>query len=125
MKNLFWFYAIPHIYLINWLQFFSYGTFAAVLSFALFFLPFVLFFIWTRKEKWTTWVKGSSLQFALNMILTLITNQFSIVDQNGGSWRGATGVFYAENFVLVLTFISLLVQLFFFAPIWGASNSKK
>ena len=31
MKKVYWLYAIPHIYLINWLQFFSYGKTAAVL----------------------------------------------------------------------------------------------
>ena len=123
MKNLFWIYAIPHIYLINWLQFFSYGAFAAILSFALFFLPFVVCFIWTRKENWITWMKGSALQFTSNMVLTLITNQFSIVSESGGTWRGATGVFYAEQFVLVLTLFGLFLQLFFLAPFWIAGNS--
>ncbi len=124
MKKLFWLYTIPHIYLINWLQFFSYGMVAAIASFALFLLPFALIFPLSEKGNLRIWFEGSVLQFVSNLAFTLITNQFSILDHNGGSWRGATGIFYAEHFVLVLTCISLLFQLFFLVPFLRASNSK-
>lgn len=122
MKNIFWLYAIPHIYLINWLQFFSYGQAAAIASFALFLFPFVLMFLVGGKGDWRTWLKGSVLQFLSNMIFTLITNQFHIVGGNGGSWRGATGVFYAEQFVLILTLFSLFLQLFFLCPLCASKK---
>lgn len=125
MKNLFWLYAIPHIYLINWLQFFSYGMAAAIASFMLFLLPFALIFPLSKKGNLRIWLKGSVLQFISNMLLTLITNQFSIVSESGGTWRGATGVFYAEQFVLVMTLFGLFLQLFFLAPVWRTGNSNK
>ena len=122
MKKLFWLYAIPHLYLINWLQFFSYGKAAAVASFALFLFPFVLCFFLGKTGDWRTWLKGMGLQFLSNMALTLITNQFNIVGGNGGSWRGATGIFYAEQFVLVLTVVSLLLQLFLLTALCSTNN---
>lgn len=121
MKRILWLYAIPHIYLINWLQFFSYGMAAAIASFALFLFPFALTVLVSRKGDRLTWVKGSAVQFASNMVFTLITNQFAIVGGNGGTWRGATGVFYAEQLVLVLTVISLLLQ----AVMLGVSQNNQ
>ena len=125
MKKLFWLYAIPHLYLINWLQFFSYGKAAAIASFALFLLPFVLTFYVGSKGDWRSWLKGMGLQFFSNMALTLITNQFNIVGGSGGTWRGATGIFYAEQFVLVLTFITFLLQMFIMGPVIAAGDKRQ
>lgn len=124
MKKIFRLYAIPHIYLINWLQYFSYGKAAAIASFALFIFPFVLAVSLGRKDDWRTWLKGSVLQFASNMAFTLITNLFEIQGGSSGTWRGSTGIFYAEHLVLVLTFISLFLQLFFIGPLCAAKNNK-
>ncbi len=125
MKRIFWLYAIPHIYLINWLQFFSYGMGAAIVSFALFLFPFVLTFLVGSKDGWFTWLKGSALQFVSNMAFTLITNQFDIIGGSGGTWRGATGIFYAEQFVLVLTCVSLFIQLFLLIPLCASAKNKQ
>ena len=125
MKKVYWLYAIPHIYLINWLQFFSYGQTAAVLSFALFLYPFLLCVFRGWEGDWRSWRKGLGLQFFSNMALTLITNQFNIVGGNGGSWRGATGIFYAEQFVLVLTFITFLLQMFIMGPVIAAGDKRQ
>ena len=122
MKKFYWFYALPHIYLINWLQFFSYGQAAAVLSFALFLYPFILCVFHGWEGDWRGWLKGTALQFLSNMAFTLVTNQFNIVGGSGGTWRGATGIFYAEQFVLVLTVVSLLLQLFFLTALCSTNN---
>ena len=118
-------YAIPPIYLINWLQFFSYGKTAAVLSFALFLYPFLLCVFRGWEEDWRGWLKGSALQFLSNMAFTLVTNQFNIVGGSGGTWRGATGIFYAEQFVLVLTFITFLLQMFIMGPVIAAGDKRQ
>ena len=85
MKKVYWLYAIPHIYLINWLQYFSYGQTAAVLSFALFLYPFLLCVFRGWEGGWRGWLKGTALQFLSNMAFTLVTNQFNIVGGIGGS----------------------------------------
>lgn len=125
MKKIHWLYAIPHIYLINWLQFFSYGKTAAVQSFALFLYPFLLCVFRGWEGDWRGWLKGTALQFLSNMAFTLVTNQFNIVGGSGGSWRGATGIFYAEQFVLVLTFITFLLQMFIMGPVIAAVDKRQ
>lgn len=125
MKKEYLLYMIPNLYLILWLQWFSYGLVAAILSFALFLYPFAAAILLARRDDCFTWLKGSGMQFTINIILTLITNQLNLVGGNGGSWRGATGIMYSEQFVLLLTFLALLLQLFFMLPIASAAKRKK
>lgn len=125
MKKTYLLYLIPNLYLILWLQWFSYGLLSAIVSFALFLYPFAAAIVLAKRAACFTWLKGSGIQFAMNMILTLITNQFNILGGNGGSWRGATGIMYSEQFVLLLTIFALLLQLFFILPIASAAKGKK
>ena len=125
MKKLFWLYGIPNIYLINWLQYFSYGEVAAAFSWLLYSLSFVLAFIACWKKDRAFWLKGSALQLCSNLLFVFITNLFDIQGGCGGTWNTATGIFSAQNFVLAMSAIAFALQTFFVLPLTPGEREEK
>ena len=122
MKNIWWLYLVPNLYLVVWLQWTSYGIVAADLSFLLISLPLGMGALFLQPGSEKLWMKGSILQFAVNLLLTYPTMQWNPPSPHGGSWSGMMEIMYADEFIIVLSIFTLLLQLFFVAPL--AAGSK-
>ena len=122
MKNIWRLYLIPNLYLVVWLQWFSYGLLSAAICFALWLLSFVTALYYAHHGQMKIWLKGSLLQFVLNISLTLLTMQWNPSSPHGGTWSGMMEIMYADEFIIVLSIFTQLLQLFFVAPL--AAGSK-
>ena len=125
MKKYWFWYFVPNLYLILWLQWFSYGLFSTAICFALWLLSFVPALHYGRQGKLTVWLRGSLLQFVMNISLTLLTMQWNPESPHGGSWNGITGVLWSHEFVIALSVFTLFLQLFFVAPLVAGARRKE
>ncbi len=124
MKKLWLLYWIPNLYLILWLQWFSYDLVSTTFCFVLWLLSFVPALYYGRQGKPMIWLKGSLLQFMVNIILTLLTMQWNPQSPHGGSWNGITGIMWSHEFVIAVSIFSLFLQLFFVAPLAAEAKRK-
>ena len=125
MKNIWWLYLVPNLYLVVWLQWSSYGIVAADLSFLLISLPLGMAVLFLQPGSEKLWMKGSILQFAVNLLLTYPTMQWNPPSPHGGSWSGMMEIMGASEFVMIMSLVLLFLQIVIVYPLVLASENKK